>query len=440
MKIDHERPETWHLGCREDQEEILRELCVIVASPHFCNSKRYPALLEYIVENTLAGRSELLKERTLGVEVFGRSPTYDTSSDTVVRYTAGEVRKRLLLYYSEHGRSSRIQISLPPGSYVPEFLPRHSTQDGTQSDAEAWAAHVHDGDVIAHADGGAQEWGQASPPVAANGAVDRVHAASLAEFSAVSGTSHKRLFLLAMTAMLVLASIGAAWWWRSRSLQPQTALDAFWAPVLRDQRTVLICTGSVVFAQNNYSGVITAGKDIDYTFVSMQVASAIAQVSDAVEHSGTTTRLVFSSSTPLTDLREHSVVLLGAYNNKWTLRLLDPLRFHFSQGPDEALLDRKQPQAHWERDQSLPYSSADDYAVVARFHDPTLDGWVVALAGLGRNGTGAAAHFATSPRYMQLLRDQIGSGFSDRNIEVVLKVKVIDGKTGAPSILAVHTW
>jgi hypothetical protein len=77
---------------------------------------------------------------------------------------------------------------------------------------------------------------------------------------------------------------------------------------------------------------------------------------------------------------------------------------------------------------------------VARFRDATTDNWVVALAGVGRNGTEAAAQFATSPHYMQLLQDQIGSEFANRNVEAVLKVSVIDGKTGAPSIMAVHTW
>src|ERR1019366_7763721 len=108
-----------------DHEAVLRELHEILASHHFSNSKRYPAMLKYIVENTLAGKSDHLKERTIGVEVFDRPPTYDTNSDTVVRYTAGEVRKRLLLYYSEHGRDSRIHISLPAGSYIPEFAQMH---------------------------------------------------------------------------------------------------------------------------------------------------------------------------------------------------------------------------------------------------------------------------------------------------------------------------
>src|ERR1700684_2624982 len=108
--------EVWHPQTKQDRDAILLELQEVLASPHFCNSKRYPALLQYIVEKTLAGESELLKERTLGVEVFDRPPSYDTNTDTVVRYTAGEVRKRLSLYYSEHASSSGIRISLPAGS------------------------------------------------------------------------------------------------------------------------------------------------------------------------------------------------------------------------------------------------------------------------------------------------------------------------------------
>ena len=120
--------DAWRPQTRQDREAILLELQEVLASPHFCNSKRYPALLQYIVEKTLVGESDLLKERTLGVEVFDRSPSYDTNADTVVRYTAGEVRKRLSLYYHELGRKPVIQISLPAGSYIPEFL--HSQDEG----------------------------------------------------------------------------------------------------------------------------------------------------------------------------------------------------------------------------------------------------------------------------------------------------------------------
>jgi hypothetical protein len=398
-----------------DHEAVLRELREILASHHFSSSKRYPAMLKYIVENTLAGKSDHLKERTIGVEVFDRPPTYDTNSDTVVRYTAGEVRKRLLLYYSESGRNSTIRISLPAGSYIPEFHFGHD-QPGEHGGDAGFRAEPHDEDGLAHEDAEAGH-----------------------NLLAQTRKYSKRLAWLGVATIMVILSV-AGILWQYRAAHPQTAVDLFWAPVLHDQRTVLICTGGSVFSQNNVSGVATADKNIDYPFVSMQIASAIAQLSGLLERSGVTPRLESAATTPLTQLREQSVVLLGGYNNQWTMRLLEPLRFHFVPGTDELIVDRMQPQARWSRDSSLPYSSADDYALIARFRDTTTDGWVVVFAGLGRNGTEAAAQFATSPHYMQLLRDQIGRDFSNHNVEVILKVNVVDGKTGAPSILAVHVW
>jgi hypothetical protein len=427
------RPKTSH-----DREAILLELQEVLASPHFCNSKRYPALLKYIVENTLAGKSDMLKERTLGVEVFDRSPSYDTNTDTVVRYTAGEVRKRLSLYYHELGRKAAIQISLPAGSYIPEFL--HS-QDEAEEEG-AGSSEVRVADVLRDSIHLTQESDTILPLALADSGL---RVGVRAEVEPGTGLRHsqaaiKRRRWLALAALIAIA-VAAGLVWRSRTAQPRTALDNFWIPVVRDQPVVMVCTGGSVFAQNNFSGVTTAGRDIDYPFISMQRASAIAQLSGLLERSGATAQLQSSATTPLTELREHPVILLGGYNNQWTLRLLQPLRFHFSpEAVAASIVDEAKPGVRWERDHSLPYSSADDYALVARFRDTTTDGWVVALAGVGRNGTEAAAQFVTSPHYMQMLRDQVGSDFSNRNVEVVLKVNVIDGKTGAPSILAVHAW
>src|SRR5438477_913285 len=104
-----------------EREAIRNQMERMLANPLFKNSKRYPNLLRYIVEHTLAGFPGELKERTLGVEVFGRQPDYDTNADPVVRATAGEIRKRIAQYYHEHGHESEIRIDLSPGSYVPEF-------------------------------------------------------------------------------------------------------------------------------------------------------------------------------------------------------------------------------------------------------------------------------------------------------------------------------
>jgi hypothetical protein len=430
----------WHPQTREDRDAILLELHEILASPQFCNSKRYPALLQYIVENTLAGKADLLKERTLGVEVFDRPPSYDTNTDTVVRYTAGEVRKRLSLYYHEHGQNSRIHILLPAGSYVPEFVLQDDPDDAASSPvAIAAPPSVQESSSDPQADLHSPQ----SLSLLTPSAFDSTVAGTLASRSAsgTGGASTKRLVWISIGVVILLLLTG---WWRYHASHVSTPLDAFWNPVLRDQRTVPICSGSSVFAPNNFSGVATASKDIEYPFLSMQMAASIARLSGLMQQHGTTTQLLSSASAPLTDLREHPIILLGGYNNRWTMRLLQPLRFHFPPEPAEAIVDQAKPQTppdrQWVRDHSLPYSSADDYALVARFRDATTNSWVVVIAGLGRNGTEGAAQFVTSPNYMQLLQERIGKDLESRNLEVVLKVSVIDGKTAAPEILATHVW
>src|SRR5215469_10116942 len=101
--------------------EIREQLERIVSSPLLRNSKRYPSLLRHVVEQSLDGHAHDLKERTLGIEVFGRSPDYDTNIDPVVRISAAEIRKRIAQYYHEPGHEDEIRIELPLGSYVPEF-------------------------------------------------------------------------------------------------------------------------------------------------------------------------------------------------------------------------------------------------------------------------------------------------------------------------------
>src|SRR5579862_5670147 len=108
----------------EDRLEIRNQLERVLAHPQFQNSRRYPALLRYVVEKTLDGNGASLKERTIGIEVFGREPNYDTNLDHTVRTSAGEVRKRLAQYYVESDHEGEIRIDLPAGSYVPQFRNR----------------------------------------------------------------------------------------------------------------------------------------------------------------------------------------------------------------------------------------------------------------------------------------------------------------------------
>lgn len=103
-------------------EEIRQHLDMILAGDEFSSSRRSSELLRHIVERALAGDTQSLKERLLGVDIFLRRSDYDTSTDAIVRVTASDVRRRLANYYSEHSAST-MRISLPLGSYVPDFIP-----------------------------------------------------------------------------------------------------------------------------------------------------------------------------------------------------------------------------------------------------------------------------------------------------------------------------
>src|SRR3984885_4249751 len=105
----------------EDKAAVIQQLERLLQNPHFHKSKRFPVFLKFVVTETLAGRAENLKERTVGVQVFGKDPTYDTTDDPIVRVTAGEIRKRIAQYYQEPGHEHEIVVMLPVGSHAPPF-------------------------------------------------------------------------------------------------------------------------------------------------------------------------------------------------------------------------------------------------------------------------------------------------------------------------------
>jgi hypothetical protein len=112
----------------EDPERVAalrHHLDELTLGPAFRGSHRSQQFLRYVVEKTLQGSVDQLKERTIGIELFQRPPSYDTGEDAVVRVTASDVRRRLLQHYGRYGDKSHFRIQLPPGSYVPgiEFEP-----------------------------------------------------------------------------------------------------------------------------------------------------------------------------------------------------------------------------------------------------------------------------------------------------------------------------
>ncbi len=105
-------------------DQVRRQLDRIVASSGFTNSERLRRFLCYVVRAVLEGRASEVKEYTLGVEVFDRGPDYDPRLEPIVRVEARRLRSKLAKYYEADGRQDPILITLPTGSYTPQWEAR----------------------------------------------------------------------------------------------------------------------------------------------------------------------------------------------------------------------------------------------------------------------------------------------------------------------------
>ncbi|MBC8166988.1 MAG: tetratricopeptide repeat protein [Bryobacteraceae bacterium] len=102
-------------------DEVRQALDRIVASPRFCGSEKLCRFLRFIIETTLDGRADEIKEMLVAIEVYGRGTSYDPQSDSIVRVEASRLRSKLREYYQEEGKDEPVRISLPRGGYIPVF-------------------------------------------------------------------------------------------------------------------------------------------------------------------------------------------------------------------------------------------------------------------------------------------------------------------------------
>ena len=109
------------LNCwsESDQKAIREQLVRILNSVPFHQSQRRQRFLEYLVNETLAGRGERLKAYNVALEVFERPETFDPTVDPLVRIEAARLREKLREYYGTDGQSDPIHIDLPKGTYAP---------------------------------------------------------------------------------------------------------------------------------------------------------------------------------------------------------------------------------------------------------------------------------------------------------------------------------
>jgi hypothetical protein len=405
-----------------DSALVREQLERLLAHPLFANSKRYPALLAYVVDQTLLGNSADLKERSIGIEVFGRSPSYDANADPVVRITAGEVRKRLSQYYYDSSHQGELVVELPIGSYVPVF---HAPEQPAEAGSVAVAAEM-------------------------------APATATTEEPLAPPRRMPWLLIGTISALCGVLGLGIGLRVHSGTPVPQPSnIDRFWEPVTSSANPATFCLGEPaknlntdsindfeapvskpepekLYVRLHYSGNLALADVITLTRTAAQL-----------ETRHKTFRVVPASEASFSQLREGPIVLIGAFDNIWTLRVTQKLRFGFeSKDGVASLVDRKSTRdTSWATAWDLPYEKlARDYAIVARIHDNTTGQPVIIAAGISEEGTEAAGEILYNPVYLDSLLAKAPADWETKNMEAVIETQVIQGHSGPPNVLAVETW
>jgi hypothetical protein len=396
----------------------------------FRSSKRSVAFLRYVVEQTLGGAADQIKERTIGVEVFGREPSYDTNLDHIVRTAATELRKRLASYYVDERHRGELRMGLLPGSYVPRFtLPgwAKAGESGVETEhgegtRQTHSAQVKLGPIALRAEAAQKNAAPRSHVWAWTGGVVTVALATLVTFVLLHRTSPE---------------------------------DIFWKPVLDTPGPVLLAVGGHPngpptlpdSAGNGTQATPVPSSDTSGT-VPFADTVTIAQITGALEARNKRVVIRLGNASSFSDLREGAVVLIGAFNNEWSLRLTKQLRYSLALDADRHLIyieDAKNPGSRtwsWATNQSRELATGvnspkmQDFALISRIRDAGTGHVVVVVGGLYTYGTQAAGEFLTDPELMQEIAriERLGSS---RNLQIVLETTVTDGTPGPPHVVAV---
>ena len=396
-----------NIEAAEDRVLIREQLERLLESHLFRNSKRYPNMLRYVVEHTLAGRLDQMKERALGVEVFGRPPDYDSNADPVVRMSAAEIRKRIAQYYHEPKHGDQLRIELPVGSYIPEF-----------------------------------HWPEASTPasIALEPVAHETMALRLAN-EPLPAASKTRRPLVAIAGAIVLAVLGLGTFLR----WPESALDAFWRPVLAEPAPILLCAAKTPGDPGQSQAA--RQQDPSRSGIAWPDVVTLTRLTSLVQGKKHSFQLRREDMASFAELQQSATILIGAFNDAWTMRLTDRGRYGFVQeGTKYWIVDRQNNQAPlWgiafeKRNSKGKWDLHEDFAIISRVLNHTTGKMLVTVGGLYGYGTEAAGQFLTDPKYLEKFSANLRKGWQSKNLELVIRTEVIDGTPGPPELIASSVW
>ncbi|MBT9331553.1 hypothetical protein [Paracidobacterium acidisoli] len=424
----------------QQRTKIKAEMGRILESSAFRSSPRCRQFLQFVVENALEGRHESLKERIIGVEVFGRKPSYLTEADSVVRVRATEVRKRLSQYYAVEPHTGECRIEIPSGSYVPQFRMVDTTAPAEPADP-AQALADQPPQPLLH-----------PPP-------------------RVAGWLAAVVLLTGVVTILLFAAF------RSPEKRPVEAaadhdekqLERFWGPAIADSKSVLICIGSPMTYTYTHAwhkedakqsgidpGVALAWKiepqkgqtpggaivTVKNQYVGAGDANLAVLLSALFSRFGKATEFRLSDETSYGEISDAPTVLIGGFSNRWTISSTNKLPFVFAEHNSIREIDEQEGQ---HRRWALPQLHSDgktneDFAIVSRLPDSETGKFLIIAAGISGFGSRAAGYFLTRPELLAKALDQAPADWPKKNMQFVLKTKIVDDAPTAPEIIAWKVW
>lgn len=432
----------------EDQQlsasSIEESLQRVLTSTRFKDALQLQSLLKFIVENYIAGRDDLLKERIIGMNVFGRKADYDTSDDPIVRSRVGQLRKRLEQYYeSDEARSCSVKITIPSGCYKPSFI----FFPGSRKKSNA-SPPEHEVREEAPLSQGKDPESETLPPQAKSARAPRW-----------------RVWAIAFAGLCGLVCLA----WIGTSIFQTSELDLFWKPVLQTRKTVIIYHGNItayMLSADYWRSKLTqiqpsdlekpgvhaveptladdaalTGKDFRVVpggFTTPGDLSAAVRVATLLNSWHLHYDLRSGDNLPFADLQSTPAVLIGAYSNSWTLDLTKNLPFFFDRGG--RIRESGGQHRYWSDPSGPDDSAADDFAIVARLLDSETGGPVVIIAGTRTCGTGGGAAFVTEPAQMRQLRSIPRDALSKKNLEMVLQIALDHCNPASMKVVAFKSW
>jgi hypothetical protein len=453
-------------GFGAEKADILKALATILESAPLRTSKQCQDLLRYVVEHSLREDNEALKERVIGCEVFGRRPDYDAAEDPVVRVRAGDLRKRLALFYRSMPPNVQVELDIPHGSYRVEFHPISQPGLGQNTlDSPPGA-----GSSAISASDSTPEQNVAVPAARVGPPVTLVLKDESVAPASVQSRRPRWFFRYGIPIIGTLAAIAALLLGANRLLHPpMSTFDSFWNPVVSSSTAPVICIGSAgvyryklseEYGENPPKRSAPAAKSPDQGYVvnyrpGQQInmddlildrtnwvgvgdAAAIASVVSMLSSAHKTYDLRFSEEIVFKDLRQSPTILIGAFNNSWTMEMDDKLPFVFDQV--KYIREIGSSGRSWSTVRDSHGRPTEDYALVSRVLHSKTGAFSITLAGIDMAGTRAAAEFVSDQDHLNQALKLLPPGWQGKNLQLLLHTNVINGLPSAPDVVAYRIW